>query len=408
MLQGFWVRNFKSLRQFGVGSCFPKFVYIEDESEFLPYTLSPVTFFAGASGSGKSSVVDAFSFVSDCYKHGVAGACLKRGGFDAIYSQSGKGAITFGFQFKQKGEADVATYAISLFRTKNKVPYIETEILSYRQGEDAKPILFLQNGAEKSIRYLIPDKELSAADLTKIEFTDHNRLGLAALESHPRFPVLASLRTMFEDWTLCSFTPDPARGLDKSLPRRHDSSHGLSLSGLVRYVIQHHKGDLKSLLQRVAVNIPNVEKISVDDTNPDKPMVAFVLFDRDYPIPITHLSSATIRLFTYTLLMEENVPALLTIIDEPENGLDLAHRKKLSATFKRFEKMRRPENPQLLISTHCPDILNNQHPSQVWMMEKDRDGFTAVERASDSMVFQSEADYSNPQWFTELFSQFEL
>ena len=405
MLKGFWVRNFKSLRQVGIGSCYPKFVFIDDETEILPYDLGPITFFTGVSGTGKSTVIDAFAFVSDCYRYGVEVACLKQGGFDAIYSQGSKGAISFGFQYRQRGEADMATYAVSIYRTKNKVPYIESEVLAYQRGDESLPVIFLQNGAEKSIRYLAPDERLSNAELTQVEFTDHGHLGLAALDSHPKYPVLASFRSLLENWTLCHFTPDPARGLDKSLPRRQDSPHGVSLSGLVRYITARYKNNLRPLFLRVAAAIPNVEKILLDDLDPDRPMLSFQLRDRDNPVPITHLSSATIRLFTYLLLLEEEQPAPLTIMEEPENGLDREHRGQMLDMFDRFRDVQRQETPQVFVSTHHPIIINAQHPSQVWVFEKDRDGYTAVERASDSIMLQSEADLADPQWFSINFDE---
>jgi predicted ATPase len=267
------------------------------------------------------------------------------------------------------------------------------------------PVIFLQNGAEKSIRYLAPDERLSNTELTQIEFTDHNHLGLAALASHPKYPVLASFRSLFENWTLCSFTPDPARGLDNSLPRRHDSPHGVSLSGLVRYITKRYKGNLKPLFLRVAAAVPNVERILLDDTDSDKPLLSFQLRDRDESVPITHLSSATIRLFTYALLLEEEEPAPLTIIEEPENGSDREHRGKMLEVLNRFGETLRPENPQVFVGTHHPAVVDGVQPSQVWVFEKDRDGFTAVERASDSIMFQSEAEHHNPQWFSVHFDE---
>ena len=400
MLKGFWIRNFKSLRQVGIGSCFSRFVYVDDETSMELRDLTPVTLFTGTSGTGKSTVIDVFAFISDCFRHGVELACLKRGGFDAIYSQGSKGSLSFGFQYQQNGETEVATYAVSIYRTKNKVPYIESELLTYQRGEETLPVFFLQNGAEKTIRYLAPDQRLSNTELTQIEFTNHNQLGLSVLESHPQFPVLQSFRSLFEDWTLCNFTPDPARGLDKSLPSRHDSLHGVSLSGLVRYITKRYRNNLEPLLSRVAANLPNVDKILIDDTEPNKPLLSFLLSDRDVPVPITHLSAATIRLFTYTLLLKEDKPAALTIIEEPENGLDREHRGKIQEALNRFAETSRPDNPQVFLSSHHPAVANALKPSQVWVFEKDREGFTAVECASDSILFQSEADKENPQWFS--------
>jgi len=412
MLKGFWIRNFKSLRQVGIGSCFSKFVFVNVEDEHIQsHSLGFVTLFTGASGTGKSSVIDAFTFVSDCYRHGVEIACHKRGGFDAIYSQGGAGSLSFGFQYHLPEEAEIATYAIGIQCTrKSKIPFIESEILMYQKDDETLPVIFLQNGAEKTIRYLAPDERLTNTELTQIEFTEHGHLGLAALKSHPKYPVLASLRSFFENWTLCYFTPDPARGLDKSLPRRQESPRGVGLLGIIRYVVKRYKHNLQPLFLRVAAVIPNVEKILLDDTNPDKPMLSFQLRDWNNPIPITQLSAATIRLFTYALLLGEETPAPLIVLEEPENGLDREHRNKLLEIFNRFsldrfEDTTHPDTSQVFINTHHPAVANGLHPSQVWVFEKDQEGFTVVERASDSILFESLTDHEHPEWFSTRFDE---
>ena len=411
MLKGFWIRNFKTLRQVGVGSCIPKFVFVnvekdQDDEHVLSHDFGRVTLFTGASGTGKSSAIDAFTFVSDCYRYGVEIACHKRGGFDAIYSQGSKGPISFGFQYHQPMEAEIATYAISVQCTKkSKIPFIESEILTYQRNAETLPVIFLQNGAEKTIRYLASDERLSNTELTQVEFTDHGHLGLAALASHPKYPVLASLRSFFENWTLCYFTPDPARGLDSSLPHRQESPRGVSLSGVIRHIVKHYKHNLESLFSRVAVALPNVEQILIDDADPEKQLLSFMLRGRSSPVPITHLSAATIRLFTYALLLEEDAPAPLIVLEEPENGLDRDHRNKFLETLRSFEKTRNLDYSQVFINTHHPAIANSLHPSQVWIFEKDQEGFTVVERASDSILFESEADHDNSQWFSMYFDE---
>jgi predicted ATPase len=404
MLEGFWVRNYKSLKQIGIGTCYTQFVYVDDETNILPYELGPVTLFTGANGTGKSSAVDVFTFISDCLLYGVDIACIRRGGFDAIYSQGGKGTLSFGFRYRQAGEADVVTYAVSIDCTKNRVPFVESELLAYRRGKESLPILFLQNGA-KSIRYLAPDERLSNAELTQVEFTDYKHLGLGALESHPKFPVLASLRNLFENWVWSNFTPDPARGLDKSLPRRHDSPRGVSLSGLVRYVVNTYQTDYNALFQQISTVLPYVESIVLDSTEPEKPRLAFKMFDADQPIPMTLLSDATIRLFAYAILLEENAPAPLVVLEEPENGLDRQHcwtlMKLLHRNADNFK------NSQVLVHSLHPGIADSLHPAQVWIFGKNRDGFTTVERADDSPVFQSaqEGETLDPQWFSNNFEE---
>ncbi|MDR0609516.1 MAG: AAA family ATPase [Planctomycetaceae bacterium] len=403
VLEGFWIRNFKSLKQVGIGTCFPKFVYIDDETQVLPYPLDSVTLLIGNAGTGKSSALDAFSFVSDCYRHGVDFACSKRGGFDALYSHGGKGSLSFGFHYRQHEELEAVTYALSVVCTKNKVPFIESELLAYQRGKESLPIFFLQNGT-RSIRYLAPDERIGNIELTKIEFTDFRNLGLASLESHPRFPVLAALRNLFENGVLSDFTPDPARGLDRSLPRRHESPRGMNLSGLIGYVLNHYGSECKNLFQRIAPLIPNVENILIDSTQTDKPLLTFKMSGSKQPVPITLLSTGTIRLLAYTILLEENDPAPLIILEEPENGLDQLHRWKLLEHI--HQVVDNSQNSQLLMTTHHSDIADSLYPSQVWVFEKNQEGFTVVERASDALVIQEMMESNQPiepSWFSKQF-----
>lgn len=408
LLEGFWIRNYKSMRQVGIGTGFPQFVYIDDETNVLPYPLDAVTVFAGASGSGKSTIFDAFSFVSDCYHHGIDFACLKRGGYDAIYSQGGKGALSFGFHLRRREDKRAATYAVSIGCAKNKAPFIESELLAYRHGKESTPIFFLQNGV-KSIRYLAPHEHLGTVDLTKIEFTDYKHLGLAALEVHPGFPVLASFRHLFETWVLSDFTPDPARGLDLSLPKRQESPRGVNLFGVVRYILHQYGNKVDSILQRAASILPNVDRIEIDHSVEDKPLVLFHTTGASEPIPITLLSEATIRLFTYALLLEEDVPAPMIALEEPENGLDRLHCWKLSEVIKQFDSLQAKDvNSQLFLSTHHPGFADVLDPAQVWVLERDREGFTIVERAADSIPIEqmlTARDTLGPRWFGDRFEQ---
>lgn len=406
MLEGFWIRNFKSLKQVGIGACFPQFAYIDDETKVFPYALDSATLLAGAAGYGKSTAIDAFTFVSDALRRGVDFACLKRGGFEALYSQDGRGPMSFGFLYREPGERDPVTYALSLRCAKNKTPYIESELLAYRRGKESVPIFFLQNGV-KSIRYLAPDARIGTQELTQIEFTDFRHLGLAALKSHPKFPVLASVRRLFEEWALCNFTGDPARGLDFSLPRRHDSPRGVSLSGVVRHAAVSYGTEFESLLNRVAAKLPGVEAIHADLAEPDKPRLAFKMERLERPVPMTLLSDATIRLFTYMILLEEERPAPLVVLEEPENGLDRHHTWKLAELI-HGASVFATENRQLFATTQHPGLADVFHPTQVWIFEKNAEGETIVERASDTVVVQQLAEQTDevvPRWFSDHFEE---
>ncbi|MGL4593814.1 MAG: AAA family ATPase [Thermoguttaceae bacterium] len=409
-LEGFWIRNFLSLKQVGIGSCYPQFNYIDD-ADVLPYLLGPITIFAGANGTGKSGALDAFSFVADCYRHRLDIACIKRGGFGSIYSHESIGAMSFGFQYHLAGEPDAVTYAVSIEQSQNHIPYIETELLAYRRGKESAIVFFLQNG-EKSIRYLAPDDNLSNDQLTQIEFTDYQHLGLAALKSHPKFPAVAELRQFFENCVFSNFTPDPARGLDRSMPRRHESIRGFSLFHLVQYILGRYGNRAEQLFSRIANQLPHVNSIQIDLTQTGHPNLLFMLEGQVKPIPVTLLSDATIRLFTYLILIEEDDPAPLILIEEPENGLDRLHCWKFADELNQISNSDKVR--QLLVSTHHPGLADLVLPNQVWVFQKNTDGFTVVERASDSLGKngpeqknepEQSSDSNNHQWFSNNFEE---
>jgi Fe-S cluster assembly ATPase SufC len=80
----------------------------------------------------------------------------------------------------------------------------------------------------------------------------------------------------------------------------------------------------------------------------------------------------------------------LAIGEEPENGFDRLHCWVLAEQIRSFE--RRKRNQQLLLTSHDSNIADILHPSQVWVFEKDREGFTVVERASDSLGIREEGE----------------
>jgi predicted ATPase len=177
----------------------------------------------------------------------------------------------------------------------------------------------------------------------------------------------------------------------------------MNLSGLVMYVLKRY-GAEDQFFQQIASFLPDVETILIDSTQTDKPYLAFKMSGAEQPIPITHLSEGTVRLFAYTILLKENDPAPLIILEEPENGLDWSYRTNLIDQI--HHVFDNSQNSQLIMTTHHPDFADSLHPSQVWVFEKNQEGFTVVERASDALVLQEIMETDQPidsYWFSKLF-----
>ena len=70
----------------------------------------------GPSGNGKSTLADAFGFISDCLNSDVESACdaNNRGGFDQLISQGTKEPIHFEIYYKENGNSCPITYELSI------------------------------------------------------------------------------------------------------------------------------------------------------------------------------------------------------------------------------------------------------------------------------------------------------
>lgn len=93
------------------------------------------------------------------------------------------------------------------------------------------------------------------------------------------------------------------------------------------------------------------------------------------------MSDGTLELLAYLLLMEDPEPAPLIEIAERENGLSPPTAR---AAGQRAEgRCCEADWPQVLITTHAPNLIDALSPSEVWTLHKADDGFAQIKRAAD-------------------------
>ena len=93
--------------------------------------LTPMSVVIGKNGVGKSSLFDAFGFLTDCLKLGVEEACdaRGRGGFERIRSQGSDGPIEFEVYYREEPKARPITYELAIDRDNTGRPYVSGERL---------------------------------------------------------------------------------------------------------------------------------------------------------------------------------------------------------------------------------------------------------------------------------------
>jgi predicted ATPase len=405
-IDGFRIRNFRTLKDVTLGRLWNK-------QELKP--LTPLTAVIGKNGVGKSSLFDAFGFVADCLKLGVEEACdtRGRGGFSRIRSQGQSGPIEFEIYYKEDGNSRPITYELFVDLDDSGRPYVLKERLRQRRSgqKSGRPFSFLilnsgqglvwkgdvlaEQDDESSEFDLIPLMEAArkggsteeSRETEVVELEDKRRLGIATLGSLKQHPRISAFRRFIEGWYLSYFTPDAARSLPLAGPQKHLNIHGDNLGNVVQFMEREHSKRLKTILDQIAKKIPGINKIDTERTADGRLLLRFNDEGFKDPFYAQQMSDGTLKIFAYLLLLEDPSPPPFLCIEEPENGLYHRLLETLVTEF-RDHSSRRPGS-QVFITTHQPYLVDGLKPEEVWILEKESDGFSLLRRASDDPIIDN-------------------
>ena len=400
-IEGIRIRNFRALRDVTLGRVL---------SVQSPSPLTPMTAVIGKNGAGKSTLFDAFGFLADCLGTGVEEAfdLRARGGFERVKSQGASGPIAFEVYYREEANARPITYELAIDQDHSGRPYVLRERLRQRRkgqrlgwpfsflilnegkgvawrgdtdGQqidiDEDKIQFDLLGFIETIRI---DKEESR-ETEVVELDDRRKLGIATLGSLKQHPRIAAFRRFLEGWYLSYFTPDAARRLPLAGPQRHLNIHGDNLGNVVQFMQREYPGKFQSILDRIAKKIPGLSKIDTERSQDGRLLLRFN--DRGFSDPFysQQMSDGTLKVFAYLLLLEDPFPPPFLCVEEPENGL---YHKLLEALAKEFRDHANSRGgSQVFVTTHQPYFVDALTPEEVWVLEKGKDGFSEIRRASD-------------------------
>lgn len=379
-LEGISIQNYGSLRSIKMGRLF---------SDRSGTPLSNMTTIIGPSGTGKSTMADAFGFIADCLEMGVEAACdaKNRGGYEKIVSQGVSDPIRFELYYRETSNSRPITYELTIGLDKNGRPYVAEERLRQRVKTAGHPLsfLYLQNG----IGYAFEGTEGGQEDDTNhitgekvdVQLSDPRKLGVVTLGAMKQYTRIEKFLNFLKSWYLCYFTPDSARQIEQSAPQPYLNRTGGNLNNVAQYMYRESKSDFAKILSDIQTKLPGITKI--EPLKMPNGQIVLQFFENHFNEPFftQKMSDGTLKLFAYYLLLHERNPRQLVFIEEPENGLyhhylsDLAEemRKNVGTGFSK----------QLFVTTHSPFFVNSLPPEDVWVLEKGEDGFSTAKRASD-------------------------
>ena len=417
-IEGFRIKNFKSLKDVTFGRLWTK---PQEKS------LTPMTAVIGKNGVGKSTLFDAFGFLSDCLSSGVEEACdaRGRGGFKNILTQGEEGPVEFMVYYRESGNANPITYDLSIDLDESERPRVLFESLhqQHKKGESFQLniFLFLTKGKgwvwKGNQAGLLTDAEEGGFDLEElsehitkkkkklpegsesVELDDPRKLGIATLGSLKQHPRISSFRRFIEGWYLSYFTPNAARDLPLAGPQKHLNIHGDNLGNVVQFMEREHKKRFQAVLDKIAKKIPGINKISTEKTKDGRLLLKFN--DKGFrdPFYAQQMSDGTLKVFAYLLLLEDPDPPPFLCIEEPENGL---YHKLLESLAMEFRD--HAVKTQVFVTTHQPYFVNGLDPKEVWILEKGADGFSTIHRASDDSTVTSLVEQELPLgglWYSD-------
>ncbi len=402
LIEGFRVQNYRSLRDITLGK-------LSGQQAGDP--LTPLTVVIGKNGVGKSTLFDAFGFVSDCLNSDVEAACdmKQRGGLERMLSRESSGSIRFEIYYREaQGERPI-TYELSIGQDSSGRPYVESEMLKQRRKgqKHGRPFPFLRLDHGKGTVWAGEEAVEIAGEEDKtqeaVELTDLRQLGIATLGTLKEHPRIKRFRDFLKGWYLSYFHPDAARSLPSAGPQKHLNIHGDNIGNVVQFLEREHSDRFRLILNRIASKIPGVKKIDTKVTDDKRVLLRFNDGAFDDPFFAQQMSDGTLKVFAYLLMMEDPDPPPFICIEEPENGL---YHKLLESLAREFRSHATGKKgaPQLFVTTHQPYFVDALTPQEVWVLEKGKDGYSSLRRAADIELVQNMVNQGLPLgglWYSD-------
>ena len=165
------------------------------------------------------------------------------------------------------------------------------------------------------------------------------------------------------------------------MPSPYLNRTGSNLNNVAQYMYRENPKAFKKVLEEIKGKIPNIERIEPLKLPNGQMVLEFWQKGFEKPFFSQRMSDGTLKLFAYYLLLNERNPRQLVFVEEPENGL---YHKYLGKLAEEMDKnVGTGYAKQVFVTTHSPFFVNALQPKQVWVLEKDSQGFSTIKRASD-------------------------
>ena len=402
-IAGISIKNYGSLKNIKMGK-----LYSDSSGSELENMIAII----GPSGNGKSTLADAFGFISDCLSSDVETACdsNNRGGYEQLVSQGAEDPIHFEIYYRETSNSRPITYELTISADKHGRPYVKEERLRQRRpgSKNGRPLSFLHLVDGKGYAFEgdtggQDDDELVEGVKKDVELNDKRKLGIVTLGAMKQYSRIEKFLNFLKSWYLCYFSPDSARQLQTYAPTPYLNRTGNNINNVVQYMYRENPSEFQKVLNDIQKKIPNISHIDPVKLQNGQMVLEFYQKGFNQPFYSPRMSDGTLKIFAYYLLLHENNPRQLVFVEEPENGL--YHRYLADLAMEMKKNVGNGFSKQLFVTTHSPFFVNALSPEQVWILEK-KDGFSTAKRASEYMFVKElveEGATIGDLWYSKYF-----
>jgi predicted ATPase len=338
--------------------------------------LTPLTVLLGPNASGKSTLFDVFSFLSESFQYGLRHAWDRRGRAKELKTRGQSGPITFELKYREQPGSPLITYHLAVDEGLAG-PVVVEEWLHWRRGSRGRPFRFLEyrHGQGRAVSGEVPDEEderveipLRSPDLIAV-----NTLGQFA--DHPR---VAALREFITDWYVSYLSIADTRGQPEAGPQPSLSRTGDNLANVIQYLKEQHPHRLEQILDKLKLRVPRLERVDAEPMPDGRLLLQVKDAPFEQPVLARFASDGTLKMLAYLTVLYDPKPPQFIGIEEPENFL---HPRLLPGLAE--ECRAASERTQLLVTTHSPYFLDSMRPNEVRVLYRDEQGYTQTKRVSD-------------------------
>lgn len=381
-IAGIRIKNYGSLKDIKIG----KLLSDKNGKE-----LTNINAIIGQSGTGKSTLADAFGFLADCLEKGVEVACdlNGRGGFERLISQGADGPIEFEIYYRETSNESPITYELSIGLDKTERPIVQKERLRQRRANERYgwPLSFLNLDYGKGFAFkgsnsgFLEEEDKEIGEKVEVDLADPRQLGVVTLGELREHPRIVKFKNFLKNWYLCYFSPSSAREIPDAGPQKYLNRLGNNLNNVAQYLYREDPKDFSKVLSSIQTKLEGISSIKPVKLQNGQLVLEFLEEGFVKPFYSQKMSDGTLKLFAYYLLLFEKDARPLVFIEEPENGLYHKYLADLALQMKK--SIRGGYSKQLFVTTHSPFFVNALSPDEVWVLEKQKNGFSIITRASE-------------------------